>query len=53
MSTWWSGDPLQFVVSSCMQILLHPEWGSSIYPASIFAITSKERFSQALRQAGN
>lgn len=34
-----------------MQIILHPKWGSSVYPASIFAKAPLEAVTEALRKA--
>ena len=34
-----------------MQILLHPQWGSSIYPASLFAKASLEEIKAAVEAA--
>ena len=33
-----------------LQVVLHPQWGSSVYPASLFAKAPLEAVQQAVRQ---
>ena len=35
----------------CCKIVMHPKWGSSVYPASLFAIAPEEEVRSALRIA--
>lgn len=33
-----------------MQVVLHPRWGSAVYPASLFAKAPLEAVQQAIRE---
>jgi hypothetical protein len=35
----------------CCKIVMHPKWGSSVYPASLFAIAPEDEVRDALRIA--
>jgi hypothetical protein len=50
-NTWWS--PANCLRTTLLQILLHPRWGSYIYPASIFAKAPLETIQLALSVASD
>ena len=35
----------------CCKIVMHPKWGSSVYPASLFAVAPEDEVRDALRMA--
>lgn len=39
--------------SSCLQVMVHPHWGTYVYPASLFAKGDKHAVEAALRRASH